>query len=139
MRSVADQYKPLYVFFVIHGPDQSPPFEFRNVNLETSEVKYSVVEDTQPTWQEAWQKLDGEGTIGLFETAAMNAEADEIRRTPLEKAERLVMSKAGDALRLQRLAHVVGCIGDGELTIANTAFLTAIMNYIDRELPTRSR
>ena len=51
MRKVADQYKPLYVFFVIHGPDQSPPFEFRKVNLETSEVEYSVVEDTQPTWR----------------------------------------------------------------------------------------
>jgi hypothetical protein len=78
--------------------------ERKSVLHKRSNLPRLLVEFSEPA-DRAW---DGEGTIALFETATIDAAAEAIRRTPLETAERIVMNKDGDALKLQRLARLVG-------------------------------
>ena len=135
MEVYIEKYHTRNTFFVIQGRNHGQPFEFRKANLKTGEIEYSVREETCPTWQEAWIKLNEGGTIGLFEAAAVTPEAikSRIRRAALEDVKRIVIRKGGDAIRLRALADRVGYFGKGELTVENEAFLDATINYIDRE------
>jgi hypothetical protein len=65
-----ERHNVLNVFFVVHGADLGPPFQFSKVNPETDEIDYTVVEGTQSSLENAWEKLNSEGKIDVFEASS---------------------------------------------------------------------